>query len=57
MTVTLRKMAEDVGDGNGRGGGFADKQPHVPFALMTTAYRRKKLLEGVMTCPASRRCV
>lgn len=40
MTGTLARLAEEA-EGGGQGS-------NVPFALMATAYRRKKLMEGIM---------
>ena len=39
MTATLHRLAEDKNHNNGG---------QIPFALMATAYRRKKLLEDVL---------
>ncbi|GAX82317.1 hypothetical protein CEUSTIGMA_g9746.t1 [Chlamydomonas eustigma] len=40
MTTTMHKLAEDES---------GTRQPTVPFGLVATAYRRKRLLEGIMT--------
>eukprot|EP00195_Chlamydomonas_chlamydogama_P012417 CAMPEP_0202908874 /NCGR_PEP_ID=MMETSP1392-20130828/47499_1 /ASSEMBLY_ACC=CAM_ASM_000868 /TAXON_ID=225041 /ORGANISM="Chlamydomonas chlamydogama, Strain SAG 11-48b" /LENGTH=157 /DNA_ID=CAMNT_0049598399 /DNA_START=254 /DNA_END=724 /DNA_ORIENTATION=+ len=40
MTDTLHRLSEEAHEEGNKG--------QVPFALMATAYRRKKLLEGIM---------
>jgi hypothetical protein len=48
MTTTLQRLAEEreAAEEGGVGGGGEGGQ--VPFALMATAYRRKRLMEGII---------
>lgn len=46
MTTTLGKNAESNED-NGSNG--AQKESSIPFSLMATAYRRKRLMEGLIS--------
>eukprot|EP00210_Caulerpa_lentillifera_P000835 g808.t1 len=45
MTTTLSKTAEDS-DGSNSGG--TPKEAFIPFSLMATAYRRKRMIEGLI---------
>ncbi|GLI60317.1 hypothetical protein VaNZ11_002433, partial [Volvox africanus] len=52
MTVTLQRLAEeddcDKNEGQEKCGPSEHKQGMVPFGLMATAYRRKRLMEGII---------
>ena len=46
MTTTLGRHAEDKPDESRRD---QDGEEHMPFSLMATAYRRKRLMEGLVS--------
>lgn len=48
MTTTLEQISEE-NEAAMQSGKSASTQAGIPFSLMATAYRRKRLLEGLIT--------